>query len=285
MDFLKSNKKVIVWILAIICILSMLITATYRYKPALFNKVISPVITVPQSFIADFNAWRNDKQTYNKENEELVKDMEELKANNDALKMQNSKLELLQKENQRLTNLLGVSESYPSYQQVTARVISKDPTNWYNTFIIDVGTNDGIEPNMVVVTIGGLVGKVVECSGSYSKVVAIVDDFSSVSGIVTRNDALGFVKGDLKLLEDGMIRMEYFDIDAEVMEGDEIVTSHLSSIYPKGIPIGYVSEVYTDAKGLSKYAKVVPYVDFRNLKEVIVFKEDFSKDLGTQGVE
>ncbi len=285
MEFLKSNKKIIVWILAIICVLSMLITATYKYKPSIFNKIFSPIITVPQNWIADINVWVTDKATYNKENAQLIADMEQLKANNEALKMENSKLSLIQKENIRLTNLLGVSESYPNYEQVTARVISKDPTNWYNTFIIDVGTNDGIEPNMVVVTIGGLVGKVVECSGSYSKVIAIVDDFSSVSGIVTRNDALGFVKGDLQLLEEGMIRMEYFDIDAEVMEGDEIVTSHLSTIYPKGIPIGYVSEVYTDAKGLSKYAKVVPYVDFRNLKEVIVFKEDFEKKLGTQGVE
>ncbi len=191
----------------------------------------------------------------------------------------------MKKENQRLTDLLGVSESYPNYEQVTARVISKDPSNWYDTFIVDKGTDDGIQPNMVVITVGGLVGKVVECSANYSKVVTIIDDFSSVSGVVTRNDALGFVKGDAELQKDGMVRMECFDIDADIMEGDEIVTSHLSSIYPKGIPIGYIEEVYTDSRGLSKYAKVIPYVDFNNIQEVIILKEDFSKELGVNAME
>ncbi len=278
MEFLKANKKIIVWVLASVCFVLMLLTASYRYKPAFFNKIMTPVVTIPQNLINELSHWNGNRKTYNKENQELIADSKALKDENDALKMENERLKLLQKENIRLTSLLGVSESYPTYQQVTANVISKDPTNWYNTFIIDVGTNQGIEPNMVVVSIGGLVGKVVECSASYSKVVAIVDDFSSVSGIVTRNDALGFVKGDLQLLNEGMVKMECFDLDAEVMEGDEIVTSHLSEIYPKGIPIGYVKEVYTDSKGLSKYAKVVPYVNFKDLQQVIIFKEDFKKE-------
>ncbi len=285
MNFLKSNKKAIVWVLAILCIIMMLLTASYKYKPAFFNKILTPIVTVPQKAISKVVDWNEHRVTYNKEYDELVSDMEELEKENEALMIDNSKVEELEKENQRLTEMLGVSESYPEYEQVTARVISKDPTNWYDTFIVDKGTDDGIQPNMVVVTRGGLVGKVVECSASYSKVVSIIDEFSSVSGVVTRNDALGFIKGDAELGADGMVKMEYFDIDADVMEGDEIVTSHLSSIYPKGIPIGYVEEVYTDSRGLSKYAKVVPYVDFNNIQEVIILKEDFSKDLGNNGME
>ncbi len=285
MDFLKSNKKVIIWVLAILCILLMLLTASYKYRPSVFNRIVTPIVTVPQKGIARIIDWNEHRVKYNKTYEELVNDMEALEDENEALIMDNRKVELLEKENQRLTELLGVSESYPEYEQVTARVISKDPTNWYDTFIVDKGTDDGIQPNMVVVTRGGLVGKVVECSASYSKVVSIIDEFSSVSGVVTRNDALGFVKGDSELESDGLVKMECFDIDADVMEGDEIVTSHLSSIYPKGIPIGYVKEVYTDTRGLSKYAKIVPYVDFNDIQEVIILKEDFSKDLGNNRME
>ncbi len=278
MGFLKANKKIIIWFLVAICFVLMLLTVSYRYKPAFFNRVFSPIVTIPEKAISRIYNWNTDRKVYDQEKDKLAQDYEALEEENNLLKMENDRLKLLQKENIRLTSLLGVSESYPNYEQVTANIISKDPTSWYNTFVIDKGTNDGIQQNMVVVSIGGLVGKVVECSASYSKVVAIIDDFSSVSGIVTRNDSLGFVKGDLELLKDGMVKMECFDLDAEVMEGDEIVTSHLSEIYPKGIPIGYVKEVYTDSKGLSKYAKVVPYVNFKDLKEVIIFKEDFKKD-------
>lgn len=278
MEFLKTNKRIIVWVLVAICFILMLFTASYKYKPSFFNKIFTPIITKTQEFTANIYNWNNDRKIYNEENQQLADDYMALEEENKTLQAENDRLKLLQKENQRLSELLGVSESYPNYEKVTANVISKDPTPWYDTFIVDVGTNDGIEPNMVVVADGGLVGKVVECSASYSKVISIIDEFSSVSGIVTRNDALGFVKGDLELMEDGLIKMEYFDIDAEVMEGDEIVTSHLSDIYPKGIPIGYVTEVYTDARGLSKYAKIQPYVDFTDLKQVIIFKEDFSKD-------
>lgn len=279
MEFLRANKKIFIWILIIICFVLILLTVGYKYKPSFFNKVLSPIVTAPQNFISDISIWNDERKDNNKDYEELINDKNLLQSENDALKMENDRLKLLDKENERLTQLLGISKSYPNYEQVTANIISKEPNNWYNTFIIDVGTDDGIKPNMVVISIGGLVGRVVECSSEYSKVVGIIDDTSSVSGTVSRNDALGFIKGDLRLLSDGLLRMDYFDIDAEVMEGDEIVTSNLSDIYPKGIPIGYVKEVYTDSKGLSKYAKIVPFVDFNNIKEVIVLKEDFTKDL------
>lgn len=279
MEFLRNNKKIFFWILIVICIISITLTATYKYKPSFFNKVFAPIIIVPQNIISNVDDWASTKKISRKDNEELVTQIEQLENEKDTLKIENDRLKLLKEENDRLSKLLEMKESYPEYEQVSASIISKDPNNWYNTFIIDVGTKDGIKPNMVVMTVGGLVGKVVECSSTYSKVVAIIDDSSSVSGIVTRNDALGFVKGDLQLINEGVLRMEYFDIDAEVMESDEIVTSHLSDIYPKGIPIGYVSEVYTDSTGLSKYAKIVPYVDFNNIKNVIVIKNDFTKDL------
>lgn len=279
MEFLRSNKKIFISILVAICFILIILTATYKYKPGFFNKYLSPIVVGPTQMITNMFSWNDDRVSYNKENVELMSDIKTLQEKNDVLKMENDRLKLLEKENIRLTELLGISESYPNYEKVTANIISKDPTNWYNTFIVDVGTDDGVSVNMVVITIGGLVGKVVECSSSYSKVVAIIDDTSSVSGIVTRNDALGFVKGDLRYVKGELLRMDYFDLDAEVMEGDEIVTSHLSDIYPKGIPIGYVSEVYTDSKGLSKYATIVPFVDFNNIKEVIILKEDFFKDI------
>lgn len=278
MEFLKANKRIIVWLLIGLCFILMLLTASYKYRPAFFNKYLTPIITVPQNMINNFYNWNEDRIQYKNDYDEVVAQNRMLQEELDTIKSESEMYDLLKEENKELSQLLDVSESYPDYEKIGANVISKDPTPWYDTFIVDVGTNYGVMPNMVVIADGGLVGKVIECSYSYSKVVAIIDDFSSVSGTVTRNDALGFVKGNLSQSGDGTVKIELFDIDDEILEGDEIVTSHLSEIYPKDIPIGYVKEVYTDTKGLSKYANIVPYVDFRNLKRVIIIKEDFSKD-------
>lgn len=273
MDFFKANKKIFIWILIAICFVIMIVTSIYNYSPSFYNKFLSPVFSVPQEAIAKVVDWGSDKIQYNKENDQLVLELQNLEKENIELRNQNERLKLLQSENERLSNILGIKESYPDYDTVVSRVIAKDPSPWYDTFIIDVGTNDGIAPNMVVIADGGLVGKVTDCTPYSSTVISIVDSFSSVSGVVTRNDALGFVKGDSELLQNGMLKMEYFDLSSEVLEGDEIVTSQLSEVYPKDIPIGYVKEVYTDPNGLSKYAKIIPYVDFKNLKEVIVIKD------------
>ena len=75
-------------------------------------------------------------------------------------------------------------------------------------------------------------------------------------------------------MNSGLCRMEYIDAEAEIMEGDEIVTSHLSDVYPSGITIGRVKEIQTDANGLTKYAIIEPYVDFKHLDTVLIIGAD-----------
>ncbi len=276
MELSKKRKKIFVWIIVIFCVIAMMLTVGLRYSPGMVNNVVAVTVEGPQKFFINIKNWITNKSVEVTDLTELTKDYEELLEQNNALKMENDRLKLLEEENKRLTDLLGMTESYPDYSKVAANVIGKDPSNWYDTFIIDKGRKDGVEKNMVVMTTDGLVGKVVESGLSRSKVISIIDDTSSVSGVVTRNDSLGFVKGDSYLMREGYMRMEYFDIKAEVMPDDEITTSSLSQIYPKGLPIGYVKDVSTDPAGLSKSAIVVPYVDFNNIKHVIVITEDFS---------
>ena len=98
--------------------------------------------------------------------------------------------------------------------------------------MIDKGSNDGLEVDMVVLSGNGLVGHIIEVAPNYSKVLAIIDDRNAVSSKVLRTGDLGIVKGDLSLLNQGLCRMEYVDAEADIIVGDEIVTSNLSDIYP-----------------------------------------------------
>ena len=122
---------------------------------------------------------------------------------------------------------------------------------------------------MVFLAFGGLVGKVEEVGTNYAKVSSIINGTYSVTSKTLRTDDEGFVKGDI--VNKGMLKMEYIDKDAEIKEGDEIVTSHLSNIYPAGITIGSVTEVHLDNNNkLYKTAIIKPAVDFKHLEKVLV---------------
>ncbi|MFV0502906.1 MAG: rod shape-determining protein MreC [Lachnospirales bacterium] len=272
MNFIKKNKVVFIWFVVILSVIAMILTVGNRYSPQYFSSIVS----FPMNSINKIIEAKNNFVLSRGEIEKLKEDNLRLTEENIQLNIENDKLELLEQENIELSDLLDTSRSYPEYNKITTSVIGKEISNWYDKFYIDAGLNQGVKKNMVVIAAGGLVGHISKVSSNYAEVKTIIDDTSTVSGMITRSSSLGFVKGDNTLRNDNLIRMEFFDIDAEVLENDEVITSHLSSIYPKGISIGYVKKVTSDDAGLYKYAYVTPYVDFTDLKKVIVILDDFS---------
>lgn len=257
----------------------MIISIGFRFAPSYFSYVFSTpleIISNIEVFFSDFVTNREDLATLKEENQKLIEE-------NSELALENQRLTNLENENKKLANLLDTSESYPNYNKLLCHVIGKDISNWYDKFIIDKGKKDGIQDNMIVITSGGLVGHVSNTYESYSEVKAIIDDTSSVSSIISRTGSLGFIKGNLTLIRDGTLRMEFFDMDSEALIGDEVTTSHLSSIYPREIKIGEIQEIQEDESGLRKYALIKPYVNFNDIQNVIVFLENF--DTGINSLE
>ncbi|MBZ4668639.1 MAG: mreC, partial [Defluviitaleaceae bacterium] len=196
----------------------------------------------------------------------------------DELTYENKILQQYKEENTRLRNLLELDKKYADYPKIGAEIIGKDPGNWYNVFLIDKGSNDGLETDMVVLSGNGLVGHIIETAPNYSKVLSIIDDRNAVSSKVLRTSDLGVTKGDLTLMNEGLCKMEYIDSEADIIKGDEIVTSNLSDIYPPGIMIGTVKEIQVESHGLTKYALIEPVVDFRHLEEVLVINKKWTKN-------
>ena len=163
---------------------------------------------------------------------------------------------------------------------VGARVTGKEPGNWFDIFVIDKGSKHGLERYMAVLKDGALIGKLFEVGESYSKVISIVEDTSVVAVQSSRTTSRGYLRGDSKLKLDGLCIMDSIDMKAEIVVGDEIVTSDLSVIYPPGITVGIVREIKTDVKGLSKIAIVEPAVDFRQyIDMVLVINQTFEKNI------
>ena len=271
----NENKKALGAFVILFCVAAAVFTVD-RAHPTFIENTFGFIIVPLQKFNTSAADWIEDKANYFKDIERLKNENSELK---EQILLQNaelSQMEYIKNENDKLTSLLLMDNKYTDFSTIGARIIAKDPGNWYNNFIIDKGSSDGLKKNMAVLSGDGLVGRIKECGKNYSKVVAIIDDSNSVSGQSVRTEDVGYVTGDLS--NTGSCKMEYINFNAEIIEGDEIVTSNLSTIFPPGLKIGYVKEIHTDTNGLTKYARIEPVADFQHLDNVLVVNEDFNND-------
>jgi len=198
------------------------------------------------------------------ENEELQKTVDELTIENNRLQQERYELE-------RLQELYALDQNYADYKKVGAHVTANDSGNWFSSFTIDKGEQDGIKKDMNVMAGTGLVGIVTEVGPNWARVRSIIDDSSNVSALILSTSDKCIVKGDLTLMNDGKIRFEQLaNNGSEIKEGEQVVASHISSKYLQGILIGYVSEITTDANNLTRSGYITPAVDFQHLQEVLV---------------
>ncbi len=276
MRFKKKHEippKYILLGLTVLCLVFLLISL-------LFENILYPLKSVTTSVIVPMQEAVNSIGIYVQGKTEMLEELTRLQEENKELTEQLEAYKSEAKEYQqdlyeldRLRILYDLDESYPSYKKVAARVISKDTGNWFQTFVVNKGTNDGIDVDCNVLSGNGLVGIVTEVGPNWAKVRSIIDDTSNVSAMFINNSELCTVQGNLTEIEDGYIDVEFIGKDAPVDVGDEIVTSYISDKYLSGITIGYVSELTMDANNLTKSAKLIPVVDFSNIQEVLIIKD------------
>ena len=205
---------------------------------------------------------------------DIEKENISLKEQLATLQQKLKNMEELEKENQRLSALLDYTLKEPEYDYITVRVIAKDPGYWFDTFTVNAGQNMGIEVDDCVITPDGLVGRVVEVYGTWSKVMAIIDSRSSVSCIIERTRDNGIVYGGLQLSEEsGLCHMEFLPLEAKLLPGDKVITSGLSGVFPKGLAVGAIKEVINADSTTGKKVIITPAVDFLHLEEVMIVKE------------
>ena len=203
--------------------------------------------------------------------EELMEENEQLRQQIASLTEQNNALVLDQSDLEELRALYELDQEYDEYPKVAAEIISKDPGNWYDVFVINKGSADGIQKDMNVIADRGLVGIVTEAGEHWATVRSIIDDSSNVSGQAVSTSDTCVVQGDLELMDEGKLRFsQMYDENDEIQEGERIVTSNISDKYVAGLFIGYVSEVEMDSNNLTKTGTIVSPVDFAHLKDVLV---------------
>ena len=182
-------------------------------------------------------------------------------------------LEELRKENKRLKDLLKFGEEL-EYKKILARVISWDANRAIRTIRINRGTENGVKLELPVVANEGLVGYVYRVSDHFSDIMTILNQNNRADGIVTRTRSHGIIEG----YSDGKCIMKYVTRSEPVILNDQIVTSGLGGIYPKGLKIGKISNIERESYGITQFVEVNPSVDFSKLEEVIVLQPEISPE-------
>ena len=265
------KSKHVLAIMTFFCVSAIVATLASGVTSAPLKEAAGLIIVPFEKSIASIGQWMTDVQDSFREKEDLIQQNEELQTTVDTLTEQNNVLLQDQAELARLEQLYELDEEYTDYPKVAARIISKDPGNWYDTFMINRGSNDGIRVDNNVIAGKGLVGIVTEVGSNWATVRSIIDDSSNVSAMTVSTDDICVVEGDLELIDEGKLRFsQLYDREDKVSVGERIVTSNISDKYVEGLFIGYVSEIELDTNNLTKTGTLVTPVDFQHLKDVFV---------------
>ena len=176
-------------------------------------------------------------------------------------------LKELRRENQRLKDLLKFGEEL-QYKKILARVIGWDASSHIRLIRVNRGTKNGVQRESPVIASEGLVGHVYQVSDHFSDIMTIINQSNRVDGIVVRTRSHGIIEGH----SNGKCIMKYVTRSEPVELNDQIVTSGLGSIYPKGLRVGKISKIERESYGITQFVEVEPDIDFGKLEEVIILQ-------------
>ena len=272
----KKSKRVKFFLLSgitlgLILVLIFIITSSGRQKFNAPQKAVFDLVGRGQEFITSVTSNLTDVFTsytslldVQEENQKLREELARFKTVN------NEYLEAVA-TNVRLANLLELKESLPA-PTLTAEIVGRDKTMWFRTVYINRGSSDGIHQGMPVVTVEGIVGQILNVSPHFSKVLLANDPTSAIDVLIQKNRTHGIIKG---IGAEGY-QLHYILKKSAIEKSDTIVTSGLDGVFPKGLPVGTVSSVVKNRRGMFQKVSIQPAVDFAELEYLIVIMRENS---------
>ena len=265
-----KNKLAVTIVLLSVAFCGMIIYSLQSDANGISSSV-STVVSPLQKIVYNINSRV-------KETVDFFLNFSEVKLENEELKKKNTKLanelieyESLKDEVERLREALNFTESKNNYKYVGVNIIGYSGNSLSDGYIIDKGSNDGIDKNMVVVSSKGLVGKVTKVASNFAIVQSILNENIAVAVMDQQTrEATGVLQGLSDKKDNNMTVVYNLPTSSDVKEGDIIITSGLGKIYPKEIPVGTVVSVEEDNVRVMKSAVVEPFVNFNEVEELFV---------------
>ncbi|NLN16449.1 MAG: rod shape-determining protein MreC, partial [Firmicutes bacterium] len=230
-----EGHRLILYVAAFLLLMAALHLTAEREHVTGLEAFLADRLAPLQRGLATVGAWTAKNWQALLEWRQLKEINAKLRAQVELLQTENIRLREYRRENAWLREALGFRQEV-GYNMLPAQVIARDPGNWLSSIIIDLGEEDGLRAGMGVVGPGGVVGSTRSVAKKTARVMLMIDPSSAIGGVSQRTGDLVLVEG---LSESaGLARVKPLVRDADLKQGDIIVTSGLSVIFPKGLPIG-----------------------------------------------
>ena len=276
---MKKNKHPFLYALirrgiVLLLLVMMILTIYEQSSGTLFSpeSTLSRLITPVQSLVSRVTQSVSGYLYRVKLRSNIEYEYNQLKAQNDELVLRSLLYEELEEENTQLRALLGEYDARAEMNPVLARVIASESGNYFSTFTINKGKNDGVDTQMAVITSEGLIGYTYEVFDTTAKVITVIDDQASLAALIESSRDQGAVKGTLGSTGEPLCRMYYLSADSVPRPGDRVITSGVGVSFPKGLLIGYVRESTRAIEDNKHYIVVEPAADFEHIENVLVLR-------------
>ena len=269
MKHLFNSKVRVVLVLALVLLVAFALISNltgFKLPQQAVQGSLSPFRAAIQSLTRQAEQYYNYMFRY----EALEAENAQLRARIAELEKDTRSVDALERENQRLKELQGLTQARQDFQMVDSYVIGSSSVDWSSTLTLDRGSIDGVEEGMCVVTANGeVVGLIIEVGSNYSVVKTVLDSSLEISGTIASSGYNGIVTGAYITGEEGKLRMDYLPSSAIIRNRDQVVTSG-STVYPRELILGYVIDAGYEETGVAKYALLEPAVELGSLEQVFI---------------
>ena len=264
--------------LRIILVVAVLLSAALAVVAGVTNQTLPGMIV--QGILAPFRGAENgltnlaeQYYSYMFRYESLVAENQKLKADMAQMEDVARQADAVSRENERLRKMIGLQSTHESYKTVDAYIIGWSSSDFSNTFTINRGTTSGIQTNMVAITeTGQVVGLVIEAGPNYAVVKTVLDSTLEISATIASSGYNGMVSGGYINGQETLLQMNYLPSSSIIRNKDQVVTSG-STVYPRGLILGYVVDAGFEETGVAKYALLQAAADISSLEQVFILTD------------
>jgi len=269
-EFLEKRRRLFLITGIVLCLIAIVVTINPAVGTTVFGGFLSRIVTPMQQGLNATIGWIGGQFAGFGNNLRMAEEIQRLEEANNTLLIENHRLQFAAEENARLSELLDINQRYGELPTTGARIIGVSPNVWHSRFFVDRGENDGITNNMPILGGGGLLGVIRQVHPNRSQFVSIIDSSFSVAVMNPRTDDVGMVSGDMRLMQQGLVRMDRIEPASQIIVGDELFTSTHSSIFPAGLLVGTVVSIHPNPDGHTRYAIIRPAATLDDIEFVSI---------------
>ena len=187
------------------------------------------------------------------------------------LQMKINKLDVIKKDYEDLKKMLNYKDTHDEYEYIGCEIIGVSGNSYFEGFVINRGSIDGIKKRMVAISPNGLVGQVTAVGTNWARIQTLANENIAVAGYIDETQEVnGIVKGYKDYDNKVLAKVEVPTLDSNLKKGNVVYTSGVGDVYPKGIKIGKVIEVYEDKSKVVKYGIIEPSVEINKIDKLYI---------------